>query len=808
MIDAEFETISISNFRSIRGTVAIPLQAPAVLVHGPNGAGKSTVMSALELALAGGLSEIASLDSRHLIHRDSGQAEIRLGLRDGHYIDITIDPDGIGGVPLLEEDDARFLGERCYLRQRLLGRLLEFYEGPGKDGETRLTGFVKDLLGLDELEALIDGLDFLRDKRLVKNQVPSFRALEAELKADRPTIGRLAAELRKSKEELSDQRAALGELLASLEIGTPLEGAARDTLTEGMKADEERLIDLVGMSRDLASVSRRSADAGEDTEAPALGRLEDAASKATSAADAWRDQDGTALELALDALRKTLPGLPAAASASDPGEILAQATASVEIEIERLRIGIQEDDVAQVEAARLQEAIAAVEHRLEGFDAQVAESSATDIAESLAGALAAIAPHIHDETCPVCARDYSEIGTEPLSAHLAVRISELGAQAERMQETAKARVSALSERRALEEQLKVAGAGRLEPEALVEARGVLARLEDAARRLAELKPGVVAGAALLRAKVEAERDLTTARERHRSQDDSLRELKHLASVLGSAAPAEQVPIADAVKGLSTELTRRISELEDRLSTRKRVDELIQHTEQIAARHTEEEEELRNRRAWLSGADAAVADLEARRIVLRQVHSTAESARARTVRAVFDDTLNRSWRELFIRLAPEEPFVPAFKLPRGDRGLETRLVTEHRDGGPGGPPSAMLSAGNLNTAALTLFLALNLSAPRRLPWLLLDDPVQSMDEIHVAQFAALLRTLTRTAGRRVILAVHDRALFEYLKLELSPARPGEALTTVELERGTDGVSTAATEYVDYVEDPVFAQSSPA
>jgi ABC-type hemin transport system ATPase subunit len=62
---------------------------------------------------------------------------------------------------------------------------------------------------------------------------------------------------------------------------------------------------------------------------------------------------------------------------------------------------------------------------------------------------------------------------------------------------------------------------------------------------------------------------------------------------------------------------------------------------------------------------------------------------------------------------------------------------------------MLSQGNLNTAALTLFLALNLSVLSQLPWLVLDDPVQSMDDVHIAQFAALLRTfstMTRSLAR--------------------------------------------------------------
>jgi ABC-type hemin transport system ATPase subunit len=39
--------------------------------------------------------------------------------------------------------------------------------------------------------------------------------------------------------------------------------------------------------------------------------------------------------------------------------------------------------------------------------------------------------------------------------------------------------------------------------------------------------------------------------------------------------------------------------------------------------------------------------------------------------------------------------------------------------------------------------------------LLDDPVQSMDELHITQLVALLRTLSKGHGRKVGVAVHDR-----------------------------------------------------
>lgn len=175
---------------------------------------------------------------------------------------------------------------------------------------------------------------------------------------------------------------------------------------------------------------------------------------------------------------------------------------------------------------------------------------------------------------------------------------------------------------------------------------------------------------------------------------------------------------------------------------------------------------------------------------RDLANRARSARTALVSKVFNNELNAIWRDLFIRLAPDEPFVPAFALPQDDAGaVEAVLETHYRQGGIGGNPRTMLSAGNLNTAALTLFMALHLSVKPALPWLIIDDPVQSMDEVHIAQFAALLRTLSKQHGRQVIIAVHERSLFEYLSLELSPAFLDDRLITVELGRSPDGASTA-------------------
>jgi DNA repair protein SbcC/Rad50 len=82
---------------------------------------------------------------------------------------------------------------------------------------------------------------------------------------------------------------------------------------------------------------------------------------------------------------------------------------------------------------------------------------------------------------------------------------------------------------------------------------------------------------------------------------------------------------------------------------------------------------------------------------------------------------------------------------------------------------------------------------------LDDPVQSMDEVHIAQFAALLRTLSKEHHRQIVIAIHERPLFDYLTLELSPAFAGDQLITVELSRSNAGASIAEPTYHNWKPD---------
>lgn len=211
-----------------------------------------------------------------------------------------------------------------------------------------------------------------------------------------------------------------------------------------------------------------------------------------------------------------------------------------------------------------------------------------------------------------------------------------------------------------------------------------------------------------------------------------------------------------------------------------------------------------RKSRLAKLTIAKERADARIAIARDLARKAREVRTSIIRRVFNDSLNLIWRDLFVRLAPEEPFVPAFALPNNTEGpVKAVLETIYRAGGKGGNPRAMLSAGNLNTAALTLFLLLHLSVQKELPWLVIDDPVQSMDEVHIAQFAALLRTLSKSHSRQIVLAVHERSLFDYLALELSPAFSDDRLITVELGQAADGNTVCNFDRLTWSPDPALA-----
>ena len=801
MTGARLNTLVVENFRSLRGKVVVPLDAQVVLVHGTNGMGKTSILSALELALTGKIVHLAAGGDgyrSYLTTLDTAGGSISLTTtapaREGGRVagslafsDHSFNPD-----PLLDQSDARFFAERCYLPQATLGRLLEIYDDQKTSTTSPLTLFVKELLGLDPLDALVDGLYPAFNVARVRNLVPDYRRLEGLRTSLKEDIERKDRAVADATEAVAGRLVQLNQTLLNIATDTPIVVTDDTDLAQlrhrldSDQGEERRLTDLSRARSEVKGLIERWQSLPPDDASHDQAGKERREQAAAQALATWRKGPGKALDDATAAVRVAFSDVP---SLDDGPELSrAEALRRAQAEENRCRKLLSANTAALEQSTQLNAIIQRATTRIEELDRDLATGAAD--AKSLASALAAIAPHVSGEDCPVCDRNFVEVNSEPLATHIAAKIAALTSEAGRLQSLASERAGESTRLSTAQRDLLGAGSQQLSAEAVAELTVRQARMTDAIQRLQNLVDEAETGVRLTADAAIARDTLMLSRRRDELSTSLLPEIEAIVQTILQRPASSFAGVGEALLEASRILDVRVTEAERLVALRIRalseVDLRIKDLAQIAVLKGEREELA----ASLGTADSAAKRVDLSRECAKKVSDAADKVRSRIVKAVFNTSLNKSWRDLFVRLAPSEQFVPAFKLPAGDGGkVEAVLETLHRSGKASGSPGAMLSQGNLNTAALTLFLALHLSVPLRMPWLILDDPVQSMDDVHTAQFAALLRTLAKGMNRQIIIAVHERALFDYLTLELSPAFPGDSLIAVEITRNANGDAIA-------------------
>lgn len=802
----KLKSLTVSNFRSIRGEITIPLDAPIVLIHGQNGAGKTSILAAIELGLTGNvasLSKNGDINKRHLIHKLSESGFVSLtvgGIGEKDIVEkISIKPFTFEGTPVLFGDRRRFFLERCYLAQATLSRLLELYQHQDtKKTDSALTRFVKDLLGLDRLDALIEGLHSAGHISRLRTAAPEFFNAREEIKTAGEALEQRRDELKIVDGSVATLREELKQSIAILfpewTITESLEKASTSILE--VKLDD-KLQELARIRRDLHVAIDQWAKLSQNSLSGERSLIEAELASAQSSLRQWEADIGLRIESIFQELIAAFPNLPSP-SAAGPEVARSSAFKEVTLEIFRCTSLIERDTYNGVKTLELQELIEQSKARLLRLDLEL--STTAEINDGQAQLLTQMLSHIHTEDCPVCGRDYSETGDGSLKNSVLERITSLTNNATHLKALAEKRVGDAALSATAERELAALVAGRLPVEALNDLKRIRARLEELKVKLIELESGTVSGVLLRQRYADATRHLSE----FRGRDESTSSLR-----IASAEIAERLclPLPEASESLSDTLDRISLGVESqeaiyaaRNLARRDALECIKSLEVAAKRSTELSKIIKDAFVHLSARKTAKAEADKRLESAKKLGVRAKEVRTAIVRKVFNDDLNQLWRDLFIRLAPEEPFVPAFALPESAATVvEAALETNYRAGGKGGDPRAMLSAGNLNTAALTLFLSLHLAAEPVLPWLIIDDPVQSMDEVHISQFAALLRTLAKQQKRQIIIAVHERTLFDYLALELSPAFEDDRLITIELGKAGDGSTTAHFEPNFFVPD---------
>lgn len=808
-MNARLKSLKVTDFRSILGTADVSLDAQTVLIHGPNGTGKTSLLSAIELGLTRSIVSFARFDGdyvQHLPHKDAkslGSVELTVsGLAPNDATGrIEVSATEIVGAPLLDTVPARFFSERCYLAQSTLGRLLEIYEHQDtRKSDSALTRFVKELMGLENLEAVIDGLHAAGDVRRLRGFTPLFWAAreqgpkwDAELFEVSAAITSEGARLDVAEANLA---AALG--LAPDQLASASTDEVRSDIAAKRARNEERMQSLARRRRDLGGAASQILDAEAEPRptVPVAGsvRADDRA-----AYEAWRSGLGAELDAVVAQVQVSFPDVTPVLA--NPARAQTQALVAIKAEFDRLTALMAEDAAATRQLEMLGTSITQAKARLAAVDLELGDKKGAS--QDLAKALSAVSDLIEGEDCPVCGRDFSEVSDTPLAAHISEEVSRLISAAGRVQELVSDRSTTASLLANAEAEAADLRARHLPPERRASVQQSLAQLTEWRNALNALHATAQDGTRLqMSAAAVAQRQAVLST--RQTAISGLREQMNAYSFeLGMDPAPVETPLAMVVEQLIVEVSRQEQaayEMDDQdraaLATLEEMDSARRALDAATANH---------RRLKVLTEDLVGRRTEAdRRIGLaKDLAGRAQALRTSKVRQVFNDELNALWRELFIRLAPDEAFVPAFALPSGANGaVEAILETHYRSGGKGGNPRSMLSAGNLNTAALTLFLSLHLSVKPILPWLIIDDPVQSMDDVHIAQFAALLRTLKKD-GRQVILAVHDRQLFDYLALEMSPSSNGDRLITIELGRGADSRTTAPWKLTAYEPDTAIA-----
>ena len=787
MSDVPFRRLVVSDFRRIEGTREFPLDAAVVLIHGPNGTGKTSVLSALELALTG---EIKSMERHsehyraHLPFLGQPYATVRVDVSQSIQggmpgAPLKVSGSRTEGTPALNQAAAKFYSERCYLDQSSLGRLLDLYQAREGSEQTALEKFINELLGLEKLDALLGGLSSANDFRLLKRLSAGADEADREAKAAATDVEDKTALRASVQAELDNARQATRDVLCDLDLGSAVDDdtdveliervqrALKDDMTAVELADAERLHqELIALGGRISALVERPTTQRIDETRTALASAkvtkEDWTRTESAKIDAWEDR--------AKAAGVDLRTVPRSAVQHAIDSIVKEMESGAEVEARVASVGA-ELGASRAELAMLQKQL----------------SDAHENSSALVEGLTTLRSIVEgNNVCPVCDRDFKEVHTHDLWAHVDAKLDELTSHGQQIVKLRAQRDEIAAQVSRLEVQYAQLTAQTFS----AEQHQVLERRHSALLQLASEAVYIEAAKSKGADLTERVRDIQRALdelEAAASEETHIRgELDRYATIFtltleptfDSFEPAFS-ELLEAAKAKVSLLTERVTRYQDAKTAVASLTALLEREQAVVQSLAEATE---RKRQW----DHRVAEAKRRQRIAREVREAATQTRTDIVHRVFTDSLNEVWKTVFTRLAPNEGFIPSFGIPSATKKtFDINLETTHRNGEVGGPPQMMLSAGNLNTAALSLFLALHLAVQPVVPCLVFDDPVQAMDEVHVAQFAGLIRLLAKQNGRQVIIAVHERELFDYLALELSPAYEGDELITIELgERADD------------------------
>jgi DNA repair exonuclease SbcCD ATPase subunit len=190
-------------------------------------------------------------------------------------------------------------------------------------------------------------------------------------------------------------------------------------------------------------------------------------------------------------------------------------------------------------------------------------------------------------------------------------------------------------------------------------------------------------------------------------------------------------------------------------------------------------ELRRVRALAVAQVARKNELERR---LSQQQTLVEATRQGKLRVIEERfaRLGPLVSDIYQRLDPHPTFTDMEFVWETYRSKETSAASVHDPQmDVWADPLLIFSTSQANISALAYFLALCVATGKDgLPFVLLDDPLQSMDEVNVLGFADLCRFVRDS--KQVLLSTHERRLTGLLERKLAPRTEGERTLVIEFE----------------------------
>ncbi|MGO7450551.1 AAA family ATPase [Rhizobium leguminosarum] len=301
--------------------------------------------------------------------------------------------------------------------------------------------------------------------------------------------------------------------------------------------------------------------------------------------------------------------------------------------------------------------------------------------------------------------------------------------------------------------------------------------------------------------------LNRVREELRREENDLREREARRSILmarvadlgiGGTGDAATVlrERANAIEKLLGSLAELLSDGERlslqvlRLGEQRQRDELMAERVQVTAR--------------LDAANSRVASEEATRVLSGQIIDALRDA-SLAVTAEQITKIAPLFQRIYSRIDPHPTFRVTQIVAGMERGRGKLEVGIHdpdafaraRDAGP------LLSSSQMNSFAVSLFLAMNLALPSlRLGVTILDDPLQSLDSINLLGLVDVLRRFR--AHRQIIVSTHEERLVGLLQRKLRPVLPGERMVTMIFENWSrEGPAIRTVEFTPKPDENVIA-----